>query len=134
MSNYARPGQAAEHNSAYWRGVPYLGLGPSAHGFDSVRRRWNARGYAEWLGQVEGGADPIEGDEEIGPGESAAERVYLGLRTTDGLRASKQEFERAERWMDMGWARRAGDRLVLTPMGWLRLDALAADLLAAEAG
>jgi oxygen-independent coproporphyrinogen-3 oxidase len=129
VSNYARPGQEAVHNSAYWRGVPYLGLGPSAHGFDGQRRRWNAHDYARWLALVEGGIDPQEGGELIGPAEQAAERVFLALRTTDGLRATEAEFERAARWITEGWARRAEDRLVLTPAGWLRLDALAADLL-----
>lgn len=128
VSNYARPGCEAVHNSAYWQGVPYLGLGPSAHGFDGARRRWNAREYARWSELVQAGTDPIEGDEVIGPAQRAAERVYLGLRTTDGLEAGVEEFGRAARWLDEGWAERVHDRLVLTPAGWLRLDALAVAL------
>jgi len=130
VSNYARPGEAAVHNSAYWRGVPYLGLGPSAHGFDGRRRRWNRRDYVEWLGSVEQGIDPEEGGELIGPAEAAAERVYLGLRTSAGLAATDDEMARAARWLEAGWAVRAAGRLVLTPTGWMRLDALAADLIA----
>ncbi len=129
VSNYARPGEEAVHNSAYWRGVPYLGLGPSAHGFDGSRRRWNARDYARWLALVEGGVDPLEGGELIGPAEQSAERIYLGLRTTEGLEATDAEFDRAGRWLEAGWAERKGSRLVLTATGWMRLDALAADLL-----
>ncbi|MEO7964332.1 MAG: radical SAM family heme chaperone HemW, partial [Gemmatimonadaceae bacterium] len=48
VSNYARNGQRARHNSAYWKGVPYLGVGPAAHGFDGETRRWNVREYAAW--------------------------------------------------------------------------------------
>jgi len=128
VSNYALPGQESVHNSAYWTGVPYLGLGPSAHGFDGSRRRWNAREYARWMAVVEGGADPMEGDELLGPDERAAERVYLGLRTSSGLVATDDDFRIAVRWVEMGWARRVRDRLVLTPEGWLRMDALATNL------
>ncbi len=128
VSNYALPGQESVHNSAYWQGVPYLGLGPSAHGFDGDRRRWNARDYARWMSLVEGGTDPMEGDELLGPAERAAERVYLGLRTSTGLVATDDEFQRAARWVNEGWARRVNDRLVLTPEGWLRMDSLATNL------
>jgi oxygen-independent coproporphyrinogen-3 oxidase len=130
VSNYALPGQESLHNSAYWQGVPYLGLGPAAHGFDGVNRRWNAREYARWLELVEGGLDPLEGDEMLGPSELAAERIYLGLRTSAGLRATESEFQHVARWIDAGWAERQQDRLILTPDGWLRLDALAVDFAA----
>ncbi|MHB0963920.1 MAG: radical SAM family heme chaperone HemW [Gemmatimonadaceae bacterium] len=130
VSNYARPGDHSRHNSAYWSGASYLGVGPSAHGFDGETRRWNAREYVRWLELVEGGKDPMEGDETLWPAEVAAERVYLGLRTTDGLQATEVELRRAEPWIAEGWARREGSRLVLTPLGWLRMDSLAAALAA----
>jgi len=128
VSNYATPGAESVHNSSYWSGANYLGLGPSAHGFDGETRRWNARDYARWLQLVESGADPIDGDETLWPAEIAAERVYLGLRTLRGLAATDAEFVVAEPWIAEGWARREGDRLVLTPTGWLRMDSLATNL------
>jgi oxygen-independent coproporphyrinogen-3 oxidase len=130
VSNYAKPGREAVHNSSYWTGVPYLGLGPSAHGYDGRRRRWNVREYARWTELVTAGIDPIEGDELLGPAQVAAERVYLGLRTSAGLTVTEDEFHRAARWLEEGWAERRGNRLVLTPVGWLRLDALAVALTA----
>jgi oxygen-independent coproporphyrinogen-3 oxidase len=55
--------------------------------------------------------------------------VYLGLRTAGGLFVQRSEVEHLQRWIDAGWATlHDGDRLTLTPLGWLRLDALAADL------
>lgn len=150
VSNYAKPGRRARHNSAYWTGAPYLGLGPSAHGFDGKERRWNASAYADWLRRVQAGADPMEGRElvrgadadsasaaqliESSANESAAaERVYLGLRTTGGLTLSEAESLRVQPWVqpwvEAGWARLDGRRLVLTPRGWLRLDSLVMQLL-----
>ncbi len=128
VSNFARPGRRARHNSAYWRGVPYLGLGPSAHGFDGERRRWNVSAYAEWARTLAAGGDPMGGDELVDGDARVAEAVYLGLRTRDGLCLLPGEAERAERWVSAGWAELDGGRLRLTATGWLRLDALAADL------
>jgi oxygen-independent coproporphyrinogen III oxidase len=130
VSNFGRPGHRARHNSSYWRGVPYVGLGPSAHEFDGVTRRWNEASYVDWLASAMAGRDPVAGSEWIDSGARAAEEVYLGLRTVDGLVVSPAELDRARRWIDAGWATWDGDRLRLTPAGWLRLDALAADLTA----
>ncbi len=128
VSNFARPGHRARHNSAYWSGVPYLGLGPSAHGFDGQRRRWNASAYADWVRRLARREDPMAGDEPIDADARVAEAVYLGLRTGDGLRLEPGEAERAARWVVAGWGELDGDRLRLSAQGWLRLDALAADL------
>lgn len=129
VSNYARAGRRARHNSAYWSGVPYVGLGPAAHGFDGAVRRWNARGYADWRDRAMAGDDPLEGDERLTPENRVAEQVYLGLRSDQGLIVLPAETTLVQRWVDAGWARVASDgRLRCTPSGWLRLDALAAAL------
>ena len=131
VSNFARPGFQARHNSAYWRGVPYLGLGPSAHGFDGRVRRWNVPAYAEWVRRTAAGDDPLDGSEFLDGASVEAEAVYLGLRTRDGLvLTSPAERSRAARWVEAGWGALTGDTLRLTAAGWLRLDALAADLTA----
>jgi oxygen-independent coproporphyrinogen-3 oxidase len=131
VSNFGRPGKRAEHNSSYWSGVAYAGLGPSAHEFDGATRRWNVGPYADWQRRVAAGFDPLEGAEQLNEGNRVAEQVYLGLRTDRGLRLSGTEFSRVERWIAAGWGILTGDdRLVLTPLGWLRLDTLAADLTA----
>jgi oxygen-independent coproporphyrinogen-3 oxidase len=127
VSNYSKPGHRARHNSAYWRGVPYLGLGPSSHGFDGTIRRWNESAYAAWVDRTVAG-DPLAGSEMIGPAESHAEAVYLGLRTTDGLRFDGTRPAVTDAWVGEGWAVVDGDRIRLTPSGWLRMDALATAL------
>lgn len=129
VSNFALPGRRALHNSAYWERVPYVGIGPSAHGFDGQVRRWNEAAYVEWARRAVGGTDPIAGSESLNADDIAAEDAYLGLRTSDGLRIDETERGRVAAWIEQGWARVGeGNRLVLTPSGWLRLDALTAAL------
>lgn len=129
VSNFGRSGYRSRHNSSYWSGVPYAGLGPSAHEFDGTTRRWNVRAYAEWVRRLAHGEDPIEDEEQLSDDNRTAEKTYLGLRTTDGLVLSGPELARVQSWVEAGWARLVdGGRLVLSPLGWLRLDSLAADL------
>jgi oxygen-independent coproporphyrinogen-3 oxidase len=109
--------------------VPYAGLGPSAHEFDGETRRWNKSAYVDWLRALGSNRDPIEESEALTEENKTSERAYLGLRTVSGLCLSDAEIEHTRPWIDAGWARFADDgRLRLTPLGWLRLDALVADL------
>jgi oxygen-independent coproporphyrinogen-3 oxidase len=128
VSNYALRGARARHNSSYWRHVPYAAIGPAAHRFDGERRSWNVGPYAEWLHRLRKGVDPTEGEELLSPAEVDSERTYIGLRTIDGLVLSEEQWAHTTRWREEGWASVVGDRLRLTPLGWLRLDALAVDL------
>ncbi|HEY4305738.1 MAG TPA: radical SAM family heme chaperone HemW [Gemmatimonadaceae bacterium] len=130
VSNFGRPGRRSRHNSSYWTGAAYAGLGPSAHEFDGAVRRWNVAPYAEWLERLDAGADPIDEQEQLTAENRVAEQVYLGLRTTGGLLLGDGELPHIQSWISQGWAKLVGEnhRLVLTPLGWLRLDALAADL------
>ncbi len=129
VSNYGLPGHHARHNAAYWRGVPYLGLGPSAHGYDGVERRWNVSAYAGWQHEVDQGRDPLSGAEQLTVSNREAEAVYLGLRTSNGLSLRNGEHEMVRPWEEAGWVNVSADGgLRCTPLGWLRLDALAAAL------
>jgi oxygen-independent coproporphyrinogen III oxidase len=128
VSNYALPGARARHNSSYWQPAPYAAIGPAAHRFDGARRSWNVAPYAEWLRRARAGLDPTEGEELLTPADIAAERSYIGLRCLDGLVLTEEIRASTARWRDAGWARIVNDRLQLTALGWLRLDALALDL------
>lgn len=128
VSNYARPGARARHNSAYWARAPYLGLGPSAHSFDGAQRWWNVAPYAEWLRILQGGGDPVAEREVLSPEQAEAERTYLGLRTAEGVVVPPGAESIVGKWEAEGWATIAGGVVRLTPLGWLRLDALAAAL------
>ena len=148
VSNFSLPDKSSRHNSAYWTGASYAGVGPSAHSFDGAARRWNVAAYAEWARRLSS-SEPIMGGEEFLTDENRdAEEVYLGLRTRNGLEIGEAELSVAELWRSAGWAEietgvvprkivsdspdQNSDRLRLrlTPTGWLRLDSLAADLVA----
>lgn len=129
VSNFGRAGRQSRHNSSYWIVAPYAGLGPSSHEYDGHLRRWNVASYVEWMHRLAEGKDPIEASEELTAENRVAEDVYLSLRTLRGLTVNGPEIARVAAWVDSGWARWVGEgRVVLTPLGWLRLDALAADL------
>jgi oxygen-independent coproporphyrinogen-3 oxidase len=124
VSNAARPGHRARHNSAYWRRAPFIGLGPSAHSGFGSERRWNVREWAAYQRLLAGGRSPLEGRELLDPEAVALEELYLGLRTSDGLAADRVPSRVMAEWVDAGWAKAGSGRLRLTPEGWLRLDAL----------
>lgn len=139
VSNFGRPGLRSRHNSAYWRLVPYAGLGPGAHELrvagGSYGRRWNDGAYAGWVRSLAAGRDPVAGEETLSAENRVAEEVYLGLRTVEGLALRPGEGERVAAWIAAGWGELvrsdgAEPLLRLSPLGWLRLDALAADLTA----
>ena len=85
ISNFAHPGYEAKHNSAYWKHVPYVGLGPGAHSFlKDGRRRWNEPDLAAYLA-VSGDFDSVSGSETLTSEQLDLEKVMLGLRTSEGL-------------------------------------------------
>ena len=126
VSNYARPGREAVHNSAYWRRSPYLGLGPSAHSALGARRWWNLREWAAWATALESGVTTVEAEERLDPDAVRVEDLYLGLRTDAGVGEGCLPKSLVGSWIEQGWARVTDGRVLLTGEGWLRLDALVA--------
>jgi oxygen-independent coproporphyrinogen-3 oxidase len=125
VSNYARTGRRARHNSAYWRRAPYIGIGPSAHSGWESNRRWNLREWSAYERAVRAGRSPVGGTERLEPDAVELEELYLGLRTRDGVSLDRLPPETARAWIQSGWATSTGSVLGLTPEGWLRLDGLA---------
>jgi oxygen-independent coproporphyrinogen-3 oxidase len=133
VSNFSLPGKASRHNSSYWTGAAYAGIGPSAHSFDGAARRWNVSAYSEWVRRLTTGRSSIAGEEILTDENRDSEEVYLGLRTGRGLQIAEADLDAVARWVEAGWADLDGLQVRLTPSGWLRLDGLAADLAARRA-
>ena len=134
VSNFGLPGRRSRHNFAYWQGVPYVALGPGAHGFYPPLRRWNLRDWGAYREALRAGRLPVDGEETVGEEERALERVWLFLRTALGFplgEANPAQRELAESWVRHGRARVEKGVLRLTADGWLLLDRLAVDFAAA---
>ena len=138
ISNYARPGFRARHNLVYWRAAEYLALGPSACGFVGDVRYGNARALARYCAALEADRLPVETSERLTARQRLAERLILGLRTSDGVDAASLEARvagdpalrrRVESWREAGWLTAADGRAVLTEAGFLVSDALFVELL-----
>lgn len=85
ISNFAREGFRARHNSAYWRREPYLGLGPGAHSFDGESRYWNEADLDGYIAALRSGEDAPGGSETLSAADVFNEQLMLGLRTIEGL-------------------------------------------------
>jgi oxygen-independent coproporphyrinogen-3 oxidase len=139
ISNWARPGHESRHNLAYWERRPYEAVGPGAHAFDGMTRRWTAASLGGYLAALAPGAGtpgrlPPGGDEVLDAQMAAAERVILGLRTSHGVpAAAMHEPPLADHF---GWALAAeliditpDERIILTTRGRLLANELFARLV-----
>lgn len=137
ISNFAKPGYRSRHNSSYWQGKKYLGLGPSAHSFNGNSRQWNLANNALYIQGL--GKDRLEAETEIlSAAQQLNEYVMLSLRTAEGIdlnRISRQfgpeETARlrslAGKYIQSHKVELTPDRIQLTLGGKLFADGIAAD-------
>jgi oxygen-independent coproporphyrinogen-3 oxidase len=133
VSNAARPGYRSRHNAAYWSGRPYVGLGPAAHSFDGQTRRWNLRAWEAYRRAIAEGRSTVEAEETLTEEQQEMERVYLALRTVEGLPLAAASSRRRRitpppHLAAQGWLYEEAGRLKCRPEGWLRLDSLVNEL------
>lgn len=131
VSNFAVPGRESRHNSAYWTGAAYLGLGPSAHSYSRPVRSWNVRGWEPYRNALAAGRIPTEEEETVQPEAERLERYWLALRTDAGLTLPSPSGPLVaviERWTAEALAIREEDTIRLTRDGWLLLDELTVEL------
>jgi oxygen-independent coproporphyrinogen-3 oxidase len=138
ISNFGRPGHFAVHNTNYWRGVPYVGIGPGAHSFNGAERRWNVANNARYAQALEQGAAFHE-SESLTPAQRVNERLMTGLRTLWGVELSslgddvlEREAGTVARYREQGLLIVQGGRLLLTPQGRRFADRIASDLFLIE--
>ena len=126
VSNFARPGAESRHNRGYWRGRPWLGLGPGAHGFWGHRRYANHGDLTSWHRDLEAGRVPEASVDPLDRSARYLERLILALRTSEGvdldlLPRGALDLERGR--AEGLWDFRSG-KLILSPRGFLRIDTI----------
>jgi oxygen-independent coproporphyrinogen-3 oxidase len=138
ISNFSLPGRHAVHNTNYWRGVPYLGIGPSAHGFNTNVRYLNIANNAKYLSQIADGKLP-ETIEELDLYDRFNEYIMTSLRTMWGTDLNKVErdygnafktatIKNSKSFIQRNWLEHKDDLLTLTLDGKLFADYIASEL------
>lgn len=138
ISNYSLPGRHAVHNTNYWRGIPYLGIGPSAHGYNSNLRYLNIANNAKYMQQMAIGQLP-ETVEELDSYDRFNEYIMTSLRTMWGTDLQKiasdfgkvflaETLENSKTFVQRNWLKNENDKLILTPDGKLFADYIASEL------
>ncbi|MBE7173875.1 MAG: radical SAM family heme chaperone HemW [Williamsia sp.] len=138
ISNFAKKGMRSRHNSSYWQGSHYVGLGPSAHSFNGVSRQWNVANNALYISSLQKGMLPAE-VELLTPTQQLNEYIMTSLRTVEGLdlihidqrfgqQAVKHIHDAMQKYQRSGKIAVDQARLQLTREGKLFADGIAADL------
>lgn len=84
ISNFGQPGYFSQHNSNYWKGIPYIGIGPSAHSYKGCQRAWNIANNAQYIRALKQNELPLT-MEELSPEDQYNEMMMIGLRTIYGI-------------------------------------------------
>ena len=137
ISNFCKPGHYSRHNANYWRGVKYLGIGPSAHAYNGDSRQWNVANNAKYIHSIENNIIPAE-IEVLTEENRLNEYIMTSLRTMWGLDLDKLNaiapasatvlLKAAYIYFDRGWITRKENIIYLTKTGKLYAGAIAADL------
>lgn len=137
ISNFARPGFRSRHNSSYWTGVPYIGLGAAAHSFDGHLRSWNVSDIQQYIAAVNRD-ERLNEEEELSATDFYNERVMLGLRTCEGVDLSALSddernycIQEAQPFLSDDILLLTDNRLVLTRKGLFVSDYVMSSLMQA---
>ena len=140
ISNFALPGYHSRHNSSYWQGTKYIGIGPGAHSYNGCDRRWNLSNLTDYIATPKGHDVPHE-IEHLTTDERYDERIITELRTSRGIDLTKLSADFGERYhthclrsaipyLNRGQLLHTEDNhLCLTPESILISDAVMRDLL-----
>ena len=127
VSNFALPGYESKHNSSYWNGTPYIGVGAGAHSYIGQTRSWNPDDLDAYIGGT-----AQRGYETLTEQDRYNERIMLGLRTSRGIEESLPVQIRSviERFVQDGLLRRTDDeRVVATQQGIHILNRIIEELM-----
>jgi oxygen-independent coproporphyrinogen-3 oxidase len=143
VSNFARPGFRSRHNSAYWKGEPYLGIGPSAHSFNGKERQWNIANNQQYIHSILQQVVPFE-KELLSKTDQLNEFVMISLRTAEGINLNLLEhnwgseekdrvIKETTHFINNGVMIREEEHLKLTESGMPLADGIASQLFRLDA-
>jgi oxygen-independent coproporphyrinogen-3 oxidase len=138
LSSFGKPGYHSQNNTGYWQGKTYLGIGPSAHGFDGNQRYWNVSNNASYMQQITKGELP-QTIEKLSVVDIFNESIMIGLRASWGvslqamenklgLRYRQHLEDQAKRFMDEGLLHIENNALKTTRKGAFLADGISAEL------
>lgn len=138
ISNFAKPGKFALHNTNYWKGLTYLGIGPGAHSFSGPQRSWNVSHNLQYIDALMSGHLPLE-KENLTVNNQVNEYIMTSLRTqwgislklfekTFGSERLQKLYKQAETYIKQGRIIAVEDYLKLSEGGLFFADGIAADL------
>ena len=138
ISNFGREGFFSKHNTSYWKGVNYIGIGPSAHSYDGLHRSWNIANNAKYISAIQNNLLPLE-KELLSPEDSTNEAIMTGLRTIWGVSLEEivtrhgEKFKeeilfQAEKYLEKGILYKEQEHLFLRPESYFLADGISADL------
>lgn len=138
VSNFAKKGYRSRHNSSYWKGEKYLGLGPSAHSYNGFERRWNVSNNQKYL-QAMQMANPERETELLTSIQQLNEYIMISLRTIEGIDLKKIEsswgydernriIKSFEKYINSGLIKMEEPMVRLTDEGMLKADGIASDI------
>ena len=137
ISNFAQPGYESKHNTNYWKGEFYLGIGPSAHSFNGVSRQWNLANNANYLAaiakhQVPAQVEVLTLNNRFNEYLMTSLRTHWGadmhyLRSNFGTEYANLVLAKAETLLQKNWIKIEDQKLALTEEGKLFADHIAAE-------
>lgn len=138
ISNFARDNMYSKHNTSYWQGKKYLGVGPSAHSFNQTSRQWNVSNNPVYLRELNKGVVPFD-IEQLSIRDRFNEYLLTGLRTIWGIDIEKveEEFgtdvygelkEGSKQFIQSGWMEQSDKIYRLTRKGRFFADRIASEL------
>jgi len=138
ISNFAKPGYRSRHNSSYWQGAHYLGIGPAAHSYNGVERRWNIANNAAYISGILSGNRYWE-EEVLTESNRLNEYIMTALRLQEGISterivsewgqsAAESLSKQADRFISEGLLEKDGSFIRLTRAGKFLADGIAAEM------
>ncbi len=142
ISNFAKSGSYSKHNTNYWRGVPYLGIGPSAHSFNKESRHWNIDNNPKYIAAIERKELPSE-EEILTPANRINEYIMTSLRTKWGMDLNylsenfdssyfENFYNQLTAFAETGKVKIESNHCILTAAGKILADHIASELFVEE--